>query len=58
MTEALTENAWIGVLKRIRQDSSNDTTVTLAAMLLDIIDDPADIGHVLDAYGSKLLERP
>jgi hypothetical protein len=56
MTNALTETYWIKVLNRVVSDSGSDTTRTLAKMLLDIIDDPADIGGVLDAYGSKLLE--
>jgi hypothetical protein len=59
MSQALTETTWRVALQRIVNTTGDDTTRTLAKMLLDIIKCPTDIDEVLDAYGSRLLgEKP
>lgn len=58
MTQALTESVWLKALERVVSGPVNDTTRTLAQVLIEIIfacDDP-EIGLILDTWASRLLE--
>jgi len=55
--DALTQTTWEAVLNRIIKYGSNETTQTLAAMLLDIIDSSTDpvVDEILDTYGARMM---
>lgn len=57
MTTALTEEVWRKTLRRVVDGPVDDTTRTLAQMMLDVIDycDGPAVGAILDCYGSRLL---
>jgi hypothetical protein len=59
MSQALTETAWLTTLQRVKTNADDDTTRTLAAILIDIIvnSDEPEVGLILDAYGARLLEE-
>lgn len=58
MTKPLTATTWRGVLGRIKINAADDTTRTLAQMLLDVLDsrNANDVAEIFDTYGSRLLE--
>jgi len=56
-SSALTGTPWLAVLSRIKRDSHDETTRTLAAALYDIVGESSDpkVGEILDAYAYRLL---
>jgi hypothetical protein len=59
MTKPLTRSTWTKVLSNIKISAPDDTTRTLAQMLLDMLDsrNSDDVSDIFDTYGARLLEQ-
>ena len=57
MVAALTSTPWIAVLDRIVRFSDDDTTITLALMLREVINEANDttVAQILDRHAYRLL---